>query len=114
LILSQKAPFAASYIREVNCYEKRTVPAAMSDQPVDETGVRVEAKRQWLHVASTQTHTHYKIAPFEQRYDSIVAQGYLANPPPESVKNRGRKKQGKARNMLNRLSLHHHEVLAFM
>jgi len=30
------------------------------------------------------------------------------------VKKRGRKKQGKARNMLNRLSLHRHEVLAFM
>lgn len=170
---------------------------------VDETGVRVEAKRQWLHVASTQTLTHYKWHPkrgsiatdvigilpqiegiivhdywkpyykytcghslcnahnlreltgifeltgqqwpqdmiellleikervdeqklvsealsadeitnFEQRYDSIVAAGYLANPPPESVKKRGRKKQGKARNMLNRLSLHRHEVLAFM
>jgi len=170
---------------------------------VDESGVRVEAKRQWLHVASTKTLTHYKwhpkrghiatdeivilphvegilvhdywkpyykyscghslcnvhnireltgvydltgqtwtqdmiellleikervdaqklvsealnpdeIADFEKRYDSIVAAGYLANPPPESAKKRGRKKQGKARNMLNRLSSHRHEVLAFM
>ncbi len=55
-----------------------------------------------------------EIAAFEQRYDSIVASGYLANPPPESAKKRGRKKQGKARNMLNRLSSHRHEVLAFM
>ncbi|NLZ54024.1 MAG: IS66 family transposase [Thermoanaerobacteraceae bacterium] len=170
---------------------------------VDESGGRVEAKRQWLHVASTPTLTHYKwhpkrghvatdeigilpqiegilvhdywkpfykyscghslcnihnireltgifdltgqtwtqemiellleikervdeqkllsaalnpneIADFEKRYDLIVAQGYRANPPPESVKKRGRKKQGKARNMLNRLSSHRHEVLAFM
>ena len=170
---------------------------------VDETGMRVEAKRQWLHVASTPTLTHYKwhpkrgstatdeigilpqvegmlvhdywkpyykyscghslcnahnlreltgifeltgqkwtqemmellleikarvdaqkwvsealspheIADFEQRYDLIVAAGYLANPPPVSVKKRGRKKQGKARNMLNRLRSHRHEVLAFM
>jgi len=170
---------------------------------VDETGMRVENKRRWLHVASTDTLTHYKWHPkrgskatdaigilpnydgiivhdywksyykyscdhslcnvhnireltgifelteeqwaqdmidllleikervdqlkqvprllstaekeaFKQRYDHIVAAGYLANPPPEPVKKRGRPKQGKVRNMLNRLSLHHHEVLAFM
>ena len=56
----------------------------------------------------------HEIADFEQRYDLIVAAGYLANPPPVSVKKRGRKKQGKARNMLNRLRSHRHEVLAFM
>ncbi len=55
-----------------------------------------------------------EVTDFEKRYDLIVAAGYLANPPPEHVKKRGRKKQGKARNMLNRLSSHHHEVLAFM
>lgn len=55
-----------------------------------------------------------EVADFEKRYDSIVAVGYLANPPPEPVKKRGRQKQGKARNMLNRLSSHRHEVLAFM
>ena len=170
---------------------------------VDETGMRVENKRQWLHVASTDSLTHYKwhskrgskatdeigILPnydgiithdywkpyynyscshslcnvhnireltgiFElteekwaqdmidllleikervdklklvprslsiaekeaylKRYDRIVAEGYQAHPPPERVKKRGRPKQGKARNMLNRLSLNRHEVLAFM
>lgn len=170
---------------------------------VDETGMRVENKRQWLHVASTDTLTYYKWHPkrgskatdaigilpnyegiithdywksyynyscahslcnvhnireltgifeltgekwaqdmiellleikervdelkqvpralssaekdlFLKRYDDIVAAGYLANPPPEAVKKRGRPKQGKVRNMLNRLSLHRHEVLAFM
>ena len=170
---------------------------------VDETGLRIEAKRQWLHVASTDALTHYRwhpkrgstatdeigilpkfegvivhdywkpyyryscnhslcnahnireltgileltgqqwpkamidllleikervdelkpasrslsaeeVAVFEQRYAKILAEGYLANPPPEPVKKRGRKKQGRARNMLNRLSRHRHEVLAFM
>ncbi len=170
---------------------------------VDETGMRIEAKRQWLHVASTKELTHYKWHPkrgsiatveigilpqiegilvhdfwkpyykyscghvlcnthnireltgifeltgqkwapdmiellleikkrvdeqkqlsealhpdeindFEKRYIAIVAQGYRDNPPPEHVKKRGRKKQGRARNMLNRLSLHRHEILAFM
>ncbi len=51
---------------------------------------------------------------FKKRYDHIVATGYLANPPPQPVKKRGRPKQGKARNMLKRLSEHRHEVLAFM
>ena len=170
---------------------------------VDETGMRVEAKRQWLHVTSTKELTHYKWHPkrgniatdeigilpqikgilvhdfwkpyykyscghvlcnthnireltgifeltgqkwaqdmiellleikrkvdgrkqlsealhpdeindFEKRYIAIVAQGYRDNPPPEHVKKRGRQKQGRARNMLNRLSLHRHEILAFM
>ena len=51
----------------------------------------------------------HEIADYEQRYDLIVATGYLANPPPASVK-----KRGKARNMLNRLSSHRYKVLAFM
>ena len=51
---------------------------------------------------------------FKQRYDHIVALGYQANPSPKAVKKRGPVKQGKARNMLNRLSQHRHEVLAFM
>ncbi len=169
----------------------------------DETGMRVENKRQWLHVNSTDTLTHFKWHPkrgskatdaigilpnydgiithdywksyykyscghslcnvhnireltgifelteeqwaqdmidllleikesvdelkqvprplstaekeaFNERYDNIIAAGYLANPPPEPVKKRGKPKQGKVRNMLNRLSLHRHEVLAFM
>ncbi len=51
---------------------------------------------------------------FKKRYDQIVDAGYLINPPPELSKKRGRTKQGKARNMLRRLSEHRHEILAFM
>jgi transposase len=169
----------------------------------DETGLRVENKRQWLHVASTDILTHYQWHPkrgskatdaigilpnydgtiihdywksyykyscahslcnvhnireltgifeltkqqwaqemidllleikakvdelklkrrslsaaeieaFKKRYDQLVTAGYLVNPPPKPVKKRGRPKQGKARNMLRRLSEHRHEVLAFM
>ena len=56
------------------------------------------------------------IKDFELRYDEIIAKGYSENPPPTepSVKKRGRKKQSKARNMLNRLENHKSEVLAFM
>ncbi len=56
-----------------------------------------------------------ELKDFEQRYSKIIEKGYLENPPPESgIKKRGRKKQSKARNLLNRLSTHQLEVLAFM
>lgn len=183
------------------------IVAQLVDSPVvhvDETGLRIEAKRQWLHVASTKTLTHYgchpkrgseatdaigilphitgvtvhdywrsyykynckhslcnthhlreltgideltgqewpqemkdllleiktlvderkgvpkelnaaEIKDFEERYERIIDKGYLENPPPEPIpKKRGRKKQSKARNMLDRLRAHRPEVLAFM
>jgi len=53
-------------------------------------------------------------AAFTERYDAIISEGYQANPPPEPVKKRGRPKKGRVLNMLDRLSKHRHEVLAFM
>lgn len=45
----------------------------------------------------------------------IVAKGFQANPPPVKEKGkRGRVKQGKTRNMLNRLQEYRRETLAFM
>lgn len=186
-------------VEEIIVEQLKTSPVLNTD----ETGLRVENKRQWMHVASTDILTHYQWHPkrgskatdeigilpnydgtiihdywksyykyscshslcnvhnireltgifeltkqqwaqdmidllleikervdelkqkpqplsdeekdaFNKRYDHIVAEGYLVNPKPKPVKKRGRPKQGKARNMLNRLSEHRHEVLAFM
>lgn len=171
----------------------------------DETGLDIEGKRQWLHVSSTQTLTHYGSHPkrgkeatesigilpefdgtavhdgwssyrqyacahalcnahhlreltfiqeqdgqvwagemkrllveikqrveqaaemqrldeptvqeFEQRYQQILDEGLEANPKPVPTagpEKRGRRKQSKARNLLDRLGTYREQVLAFM
>ncbi len=51
-----------------------------------------------------------------ERYDQLVNEGYKANPPPaeSTIKKRGRRKQSRAQNLLDRLRQRRHEVLAFL
>ncbi len=60
--------------------------------------------------------TGIQVANFSKRYDLLIEKGYSENPPPPepAVKKRGRKKQSKARNLLDRLKEFKREALAFM
>jgi transposase len=57
-----------------------------------------------------------EVADWKARYRALLAQGYQANPPPEppAAGKKGRRKQSKARNLLDRLSKHQDAVLRFL
>ena len=71
-------------------------------------------------VASTpEAHTVLppeRLAYYEAEYDSLIAQGLAANPPPKPTRPRarGRPKQAPPKNLLDRLRKHKSGVLAFM
>lgn len=62
--------------------------------------------------------TPEQLHQFEARYQSVLEQGYAANPPPvvapDAPKSRGKPKQSPARNLLDRLDKQRRAVLAFM
>lgn len=62
--------------------------------------------------------TEAQLSDFNDRYDELVEQGLMANPPPEQLetteKKRGPKKQSPPQNLLDRLHDYKSAVLAFM
>lgn len=59
-----------------------------------------------------------QLLEFEEKYQTLLVQGFKANPPPPvddtQPKKRGRPKQSPPKNLLDRLELHDTAVLAFM
>jgi len=111
---AQHALCNAHHLREL-VFVKEQYEQAWADEMIAllvEIKVAVEEAKQQSQVALTDQQQ----VDFEARYDYLVVQGYEANPlPPDpAVKKRGRKKQSKARNLLDRLQGHKREVLAFM
>ena len=60
--------------------------------------------------------TAAQLAPWIKRYRALLREGRAANPPlpPPPSPRRGRRKQSKAQNLLDRLSLYQDSVLAFL
>jgi transposase len=55
-----------------------------------------------------------RVEEFEMRYQKLLEAGLKANPPPIRTGKRGRPKQSKGKNLLDRLEKHRCEVLRFM
>jgi len=58
--------------------------------------------------------TPERIEGFEGRYQELLEAGLEANPPPERTGKRGRPKQSKGKNLVDRLGKHRLSVLRFM
>ena len=87
-------------------------------EPLKDLLLKIKAK---VEVAKEQKQTALSVRQrnfFNKAYDRLIAQGLRANPPPNENHRkpgqRGRLKQGPARNLLLRLREHKVSVLAFM
>ena len=73
-----------------------------------EEAVRKEDACGGMHLAPE------KIAKFEACYQGLLEDGLKANPPPKRTGKRGRPKQSKGKNLVDRLDKHREAVLRFM
>ena len=87
--------------------------AALSDLLLD---IKAEVA---AAASAAATLTDDRLTHFEQKYDTILQQGFEANPPPTgcplgAANKRGRPKQSPPKNLLDRLEKHKTNILAFM
>jgi transposase len=73
-----------------------------------EEAVREEAALGGEHLAPE------RVEGFETRYQELLEAGLGANPPPERTGKKGRPKQSKGKNLVDRLDKHREAVLRFM
>jgi transposase len=110
----QHALCNAHHLRELIFAEEQDAQAwagELIDLLVEIKGETETAKQQGQAALSSP-----QLAQFETRYDELIAQGLQANPasPDPPTPRRGRKKQSKTKNLLDRLQTHKQDVLAFM
>ena len=78
----------------------------------------IKAQVDEAKVAGREALSTRQLHEFEERYQTILVNGFKANPPPpideNGPKKRGRVKQSPAKNLLDRLEQHDTAVLAFM
>ncbi|MGC1220098.1 MAG: IS66 family transposase [Phormidesmis sp.] len=78
----------------------------------------IKAQVDIAKVAGEKVLSAGQLNAFEMKYQTILATGFEANPPPlvdeNAPKKRGRVKQSPPKNLLDRLDLHDTAVLAFM
>ena len=79
---------------------------------------QIKAQVDEAKAAGTEALSTRQLDDFEERYQTILVNGFKANPPPpmdeNAPKKRGRVKQSPAKNLLDRLDRHDTAVLAFM
>ena len=107
------------HLRELTCIEEELKQAWASKMKA----LLLDMKAEVEHAKALGQHEleALLLAHLLRRYDSILAEGYQANPPPaapsksaQSKRTPGRPKQSPARNLLDRLSQSKWAVLRFL